>query len=244
LQLAALFKVNTGMRQKEVCQLRWEWEQRVPELDTPEIKRTVFVLPEWVTKNKEARVVVLNDVAQRIVDELRGQHPTYVFIWEDRKGRARRFCRLNNSGWKAARRRAAVRYQKELGRPAPDGFRRVRIHDLKHTCGRRLRAAGVSLEDRQDILAHKAGRITTHYSAPEIGNLVGGSEPDSKLTRNSRESRSTVGRVTCKSLKVFGGKGGTRTRRNPLKINKLLIKNRVKSPSIPRRPPICRWICQ
>jgi hypothetical protein len=25
------------------------------------------------------------------------------------------------------------------------------------------------LEDRQDILAHKTGRITTHYSAPEIG---------------------------------------------------------------------------
>jgi integrase len=71
LQRAALFKVNTGMRQKEVCQLRWEWEQRVPELDTPEIKRTVFVLPEWVTKNKEARVVVLNDVAQRIVDAFR-----------------------------------------------------------------------------------------------------------------------------------------------------------------------------
>ena len=47
-----------------------------------------------------------------------------------------------------------------------------RVHDLKHTCGRRLRAAGVSLEDRQDILAHKTGRITTHYSAPEIGNLV------------------------------------------------------------------------
>jgi hypothetical protein len=27
-------------------------------------KRAVFVLPEWVTKNKEARVVVLNDVAE------------------------------------------------------------------------------------------------------------------------------------------------------------------------------------
>ena len=71
-----------------------------------------------VTKNKEARVVVLNDVAQRIVDELRGQHPTYVLTWEDRKGRRQRFCRLNNSGWKAARRRAAARYQQELGRQA------------------------------------------------------------------------------------------------------------------------------
>lgn len=132
----------------------------------------VFVLPKWVTKNKEARVVVLKDVAQRIVDESRGQHPTYEFTWENQKGRRRRFFLLNNSGWKAARRRAAARYQQELGRPAPDGFRRVRVHDLEHTCRRRLRAARVSLEDRQDILAHKTGRITTHYSAPEIGNLV------------------------------------------------------------------------
>ena len=93
-----MFKVNTGMREKEVCQLRWDWEQHVPELGTPEIKRTVFVLPEWVTKNKEARVVVLNDVAQRIVGELRGQHPTHVFTCEDRKGRQWLFCRLNNSG--------------------------------------------------------------------------------------------------------------------------------------------------
>ena len=163
LRQAAFFKVNTGMREKEVCQLRWKWEQRVPELDTPEIKRTVFVLPEWLTKNKEARVVVLNDVAQSLVEGVRAQHPTYVFTWEDRKARRRR--------WKAARRRAAARYPEKLGRPAPEGFRPVRVHDLKHTCGRRLRAAGVGFEDRQDILARKSGRMTTH-SAAELGNLV------------------------------------------------------------------------
>jgi site-specific recombinase XerD len=48
----------------------------------------------------------------------------------------------------------------------------VRVHDLKHTFGRRLRAAGVSLEDRQDLLGHKSGRITTHYSQPELENLI------------------------------------------------------------------------
>ncbi len=30
------------------------------------------------------------------------------------------------------------------------------MHDLKHTYGRRLRAAGVSFEDRQDLLGHKS----------------------------------------------------------------------------------------
>ena len=172
LERPSTFKVNSGTRTKEVCNLCWEWEQRVPELDTPEIKRTVFVLPEWVTKNKEARVVVLNDTAQAVIESVRGQHPKYVFTWKDRRGRRRRFTRLNNKGWRAARRRAAARYLTELGRPSPEGFSRVRVHDLKHTLGRRLRAAGVGLEDRQDILAHKSGRMTTHYSAAELGNLV------------------------------------------------------------------------
>jgi hypothetical protein len=48
----------------------------------------------------------------------------------------------------------------------------VWVHDLKHTFGRRLRAAGVSFEDRQDLLGHRSGRITTHYSAAELSRLI------------------------------------------------------------------------
>jgi integrase len=50
------------------------------------------------------------------------------------------------------------------------------VHDLKHTFGRRLRAAGVSFEDRQDLLGHKSGRITTHYSQAELSNLIAAAE--------------------------------------------------------------------
>ncbi len=55
-------------------------------------------------------------------------------------------------------------------------LRNLRVHDLKHTYGRRLRAAGVSFEDRQDLLGHKSTRITTHYSASELANLIAASE--------------------------------------------------------------------
>ena len=65
---------------------------------------------------------------------------------------------MNNTAWQQARVRA--------------GLPQVRIHDLKHTFGRRLRAAGVSFEDRQDLLGHRSGRITTHYSAAELANLI------------------------------------------------------------------------
>ncbi len=35
-----LFKVNTGCREQQVCQLRWDWEDKVPELNT-----SVFIVP-------------------------------------------------------------------------------------------------------------------------------------------------------------------------------------------------------
>lgn len=41
----------------------------------------------------------------------------------------------------------------------------MRVHDLKRTFGRRLRAAGVSFEGRQDFLVHKSGRIANLSTA-------------------------------------------------------------------------------
>lgn len=158
----SLFKVNTGCREQEVCGLRWEWELPVPELGT-----SVFLIPGESVKNREDRLVVLNRVAKSVIDSVRGVHPEFVFTYKGRPVR-----KMYNSAWKRARKMAAQRYQQELGQACPDGFRRVRVHDLKHTFGRRLRAAGVSFEDRQDLLGHKSGRITTHYSAAELQNLI------------------------------------------------------------------------
>ena len=44
--------------------------------------------------------------------------------------------------------------------------------DPKHTFGRELRAAGVPLETRKVLLGHRNGDITSHYSAPEIEELL------------------------------------------------------------------------
>lgn len=148
----ALFAVNTGCREQEICQLRWDWEETLHALGT-----SVFILPEWAVKGQEGktveRIVPLNKVAKSVIEGQRGGHPEWVFPY---KGKP--LDRMNNRAWRTARKEA--------------GLEQVRVHDLRHTCGRRLRAAGVSLEDRQDILGHKSGRITTHYSAAEIRNLI------------------------------------------------------------------------
>ena len=158
----ALFKVNTGTREQEVVRLRWDWEFEIPELKT-----SVFVIPREHVKNKLDRLVVLNRVAKSVIDSVRSDHPTQVFSYCGRSVK-----RIGNAGWQRARKRAADRYESTIGERCPDGFRRIRVHDLKHTYGRRLRAAGVGFEDRQDLLGHKSGKVTTEYSAPELADLI------------------------------------------------------------------------
>jgi integrase len=58
----ALFKVNTGCRDREVCGLKWEWEVLIPELET-----SVFVIPGTRVKNGDERLVVLNRVARSVI---------------------------------------------------------------------------------------------------------------------------------------------------------------------------------
>lgn len=144
----ALFAVNTGCRDQEICGLRWDWEVLVPEPET-----SVFIIPAACVKNGDERLVVLNRIARSVLQEVRGQHREFVFSYG-----GKRIIRIMNSAW--------LRARKKVGLP------HLRVHDLKHTYGRRLRAAGVSFEDRQDVLGHRSGRITTHYSAAELSRLL------------------------------------------------------------------------
>jgi integrase len=144
----ALFTVNSGCRDSEVCQLRWEWEVPVRALAT-----SVFIIPGKFVKNGDKRVVVLNRIAHSVIEVRRGQQSSHVFSFEGKP-----VTRMLNTAWKKARHRAQLPH--------------VRVHDLKHTFGRRLRAAGVRYEDRHDLLGHRSGRITTHYSAADLSRLI------------------------------------------------------------------------
>jgi integrase len=169
----SLFKVNTGTREQEVWGLKWADEVQVPELNT-----SVFIIEGAKVKNEQDRLIVLNRVARSVVDSVRGQHAEYVFVRYPKSKEAKPvpLDSMNTTAWKNGRKRAADKWAERTGQPAPDGFRRVRVHDLKQAFGRRLRAAGVSFEDRQDLLGHKSGRITTHYSAAELANLIAAAE--------------------------------------------------------------------
>lgn len=177
LRVMALFKVNTGLREQEVCKLSWEWEVAVPELDT-----TVFIIPpdfggrsaEAGVKNGDERVVILNDVARSIIDAQRllrdqttGRAKSIVFPY-----RGRAIHRMNDTAWRSARIRASDRFSEEYRSKIHPGFLAVRVHDLKHSFGRRLKAANINFEDRQALLGHKCASVTTHYSGSELAQLI------------------------------------------------------------------------
>lgn len=71
----SLFKVNTGLREQEVCGLKWADEIKVPELNT-----SVFIIEGDKVENGQDRLVVLNRVARSVIDSVRGQHPKHVFV--------------------------------------------------------------------------------------------------------------------------------------------------------------------
>ncbi|MGB5640653.1 MAG: tyrosine-type recombinase/integrase, partial [Sedimenticolaceae bacterium] len=135
--------------------------------DVPELETSVFLIPGAMVKNTDDRLVVLNRVAKSVIDSQRGKHASRVFTF-----RGRPIGKIYNSGWKRAREKAAEVYARENKEPVVWGFANLRVHDLKHTFGRRLRAAGVPLETRKVLLGHRNGDITSHYSAPEIEELL------------------------------------------------------------------------
>jgi len=162
LQRMVQFAINTGARDENVCGLRWTWEVPVPELG-----RSVFLIPAAEFKGKRAHVLILNDAAWRIVEECRGKHAEFVFVYRRERVvnldqapamKYRRVDTMNNTAFQAARDAA--------------GLGMMRVHDLRHTYGQRLRDAGVAEEDRALLLGHLIEGMPQHYATATVARLV------------------------------------------------------------------------
>lgn len=184
LKVPALFALNTGCREKEICSLRWDWEIKVIEHGV-----SVFVLPETMTKTRTERIIVLNSIAANMIEKQRDKHNKFVFNY---KGRPLRM--IHSNGWKGAWRRASL--------PADDRRILEGVHNLRHTFGRWLRAAGVSLVTRKALLGHANGDITTHYSATELTKLLEAAE---------RIANRSIAQTPTLALVRNVGKNGSKT---------------------------------
>ena len=113
----------------------------------------MFVIPPEAFKTKRPHVVILNDVAWSIIEAQRSLHPIWVFPF-----RGKPINTMNNNAWQRARRKV--------------GLALVRVHDLRHSFACRLRAAGVSAEDREVLLGHTNHSMAGHYASADVGRLL------------------------------------------------------------------------
>ena len=111
-----------------------------------------------VKGRKRDRVLVLNRVAQSVVEARRGKQATHVFAF-----RGRPVQTMSNTAWQNGRRKAGKEdsYLTDL-----------RVHDLRHTVGMRLREMNVRENTIADILWHEHSSMTRHYSVAQIDELA------------------------------------------------------------------------
>ncbi|MCU7904473.1 MAG: tyrosine-type recombinase/integrase [Candidatus Thiodiazotropha sp. (ex Epidulcina cf. delphinae)] len=157
-----LFGINCGAREQEICALRWEYEVLTPELP----KGAVWWVPPEIRKGnskraaskQSGRYLVCNAAARSVIDGQRENRSDLVFPGPD----GSQIGRLNNSGWRTA--------WKKAGFPT-EGVKRG-VHNLRHTFGARMEAAGIPWEYRKVLLGHEIQDVTAHYSPPGLARLL------------------------------------------------------------------------
>jgi integrase len=167
LKEMVLFALNTGLRNSEVCSLRWEWLKQEQGSEV-----WYFEIPGKFIKNGQNRIVVLNSVAEGLIlSKYDNQRSGQVFTYQGKGLKT-----MNGAAWKTALSAAAYAYEETIGIQCPEGFQHLRVHDLRHTVGHRLRVAGVSEWDTAHLLGHSVGSITSFYSQPSLTHLKNNSE--------------------------------------------------------------------
>ncbi len=132
--------LDTGMRRGEILGQRWEHV---------DLTRGLISVTRSKTAGGEGREIPLT----RRLQTLLAAHPQPhgpIFSFKDRP------IRVVKTAWKAAIRRAGIRY--------------YRFHDLRHTFNTRLMEAGVMQEIRKALMGHSSGEdvnsVYTHVELP------------------------------------------------------------------------------
>lgn len=140
LKRIIIMALDTGMRRGELLTQRWE------HID---FSRRLLYVTHSKTAGGESREIPLTERLFALLDVCR-QPEGFVFTFNKQP------IHKLKTAWKAAIRRAALRY--------------FRFHDLRHTFNTRLLEAGVMQEVRKAIMGHSSGEevnaIYTHIELP------------------------------------------------------------------------------
>ena len=156
------FILNTGLRESEVRALRWDMQEN-------HIGGTlVFKLPGSVMKNNRALSVFCNSIASEIVNRRCRSRSEWIFANPDGQ---KRLARLSSSGWRRGCVRAKRLFEQRYG-SGESKLDQLKVHDLRHTFGERLREQGINMDTCGDLLGHTGRGVTAHYCRAKSSELV------------------------------------------------------------------------
>ncbi|MET0015034.1 MAG: site-specific integrase [Sedimenticola sp.] len=133
LENMARFTLLTGLRESNVCGLRWEWV---------DLRQCFVVIPSTSSKSGKHIHIPLNSIAIELLNSLKNDHPVYVFTY-----RGKPIKKANCAAWKKALDRAGIRPYIAPGKLAKTSIMKryptmpldmyshpnFRWHDLRHT---------------------------------------------------------------------------------------------------------------
>ena len=138
----ALFSLNTGLRQRNVLELKWE------QINLS--RKTAWIYPDEA-KAGRAIGIALNQTALAVLEKQMGKHPSFVFTYPS----GRPVKSISSRIWKNAL--------------AEAGITDFRWHDLRHTWASWLVQAGVPLAALQEMGGWESISMVQRYAhlAPE-----------------------------------------------------------------------------
>ena len=142
----------TGLRQGELAALRWrdvDWSARLVRV------RRSYSRGQWTTP-KSRRAIRAVPMADRVAAELEHHFRRSAYTHDDDLV----FCHPQ-TGRPYDASKSRVRFKQALKRA---GLRELRFHDLRHTYGTRMAAAGTPLRTLQGWMGHRDYKTTEIYA--------------------------------------------------------------------------------
>ena len=136
LAAMAEFSLQTGLRQKNVSYLKW---------DQVSMERQTAWFHADEMKNGKTLAVPLNKLAMRVLHRQLGEHPVYVFTYQDKPVQ-----RTSTRAWKLALENASI-----------DSFR---WHDLRHTWASWHVQNGTSLQELMELGGWSTLQMVLRYA--------------------------------------------------------------------------------
>lgn len=140
----ARFALETGLRQRNVCRLRWTSVDR---------DNACLRLRPDETKNRKPLSVPLNKAARSVLDAQAGLHPEYVFAYHGRP-----VWQVNTGAWRKALKAA--------------GITNFRWHDLRHTWASWHAQAGTPTNVIQELGGWSSYEMVRRYAHLSVAHLA------------------------------------------------------------------------